>query len=171
MSQSAAAARISLGLDAGQLREFVVRPALKRINLWSPAAENLVLGTCLHESHARYLDQLTPGPGPAYGLWQMERATYEDLWRNFIPGDSYLRLNLLEMAGFDSEEHPPVQEMHGNLFYAAAMCRVHYRRVREALPVATDAQALAEYWKRYYNTALGKGTVAQALPAFMAATA
>jgi hypothetical protein len=49
--------------------------------------------------------------------------------------------------------------MHGNHFYAAAMCRVFYLRVPERLPQADDSAAMARYWKRYYNTHLGKGTV------------
>lgn len=162
---------LTLGIDAGQLREYVVRPALQRISLWSPAAENLVMGTAMHESRLRFLDQLAPGPGPAYGLWQMERATYDDLWRHFIPGDSHLRRCLLDLAGHDSSIYPPVEELHGNLFYAAAMCRVHYRRVPSALPAFDDALGMATYWKRHYNTHLGKGTIDQALPAFRKAAA
>lgn len=152
------------GIDPHQLTSLVVRPSIGRIGLWSFAAEVLVLGTALHESHARYVDQLTPGPGPAYGLWQMEAPTHEDLWRNFIRYNPVLRDRLLEIAGYDSQPRPPVEELVGNLFYGAAMCRVHYRRVREPLP--GGAEELAGYWKRHYNTHLGRGTVEQALPHF-----
>ena len=48
------------------------------------------------------------------------------------------------------------EEMTGNLYYATAMCRVHYRRVKEPIPNTVIGQA--QYWKRYYNTPLGKGT-------------
>lgn len=44
----------------------------------------------------------------------------------------------------------------GSLFYTAAMCRVFYLRISELLPQATDAEAMANYHKRYYNTAAGK---------------
>ena len=49
--------------------------------------------------------------------------------------------------------------MIGNLYYAAAMARVHYLRRPEALPPAGDVEALGQYWKNFYNTFLGKGTV------------
>jgi hypothetical protein len=49
------------------------------------------------------------------------------------------------------------------------MCRVHYLRVKEALPTENDAAGMASYWKRYYNTVLGKGTIEQALPSFRVA--
>ena len=61
---------------------------------------------------------------------------------------------------------PPVTEMHGNAFFAAAMCRVHYRRVFESLPKLDDALGMATYWKKYYNTYAGKGTIDKALPFF-----
>lgn len=36
-------------------------------------------------------------------------------------------------------------------------CRAHYRRRPE--PIPSDIQSIAEYWKRWYNTYQGKGTV------------
>ena len=50
-----------------------------------------------------------------------------------------------------------VDQLKGNLYYAVAMCRIHYYRVSEALP--NDLEGMARYWKKYYNTELGKGTV------------
>jgi len=41
--------------------------------------------------------------------------------------------------------------------FACLMARVHYLRVSEAVP--DDLRGQAGYWKRYYNTRLGKGTV------------
>jgi len=162
------------GIDVCQLREYVVRPALQRIEPiipWSQKAENLVIGTGIHESQIRYVDQLADGPGPAYGIFQMERLTYEDIWKTYVPIVSGLRAKLLDLAGFDALALPPVTELHGNLFFAAAMCRVFYRRISAALPAADDAPAMARYWKRYYNTPLGKGTMEQALAAFQMACA
>lgn len=152
------------GLDPLQLAMYVIRPTLKRVRLGSVIADALVLGTALQESHARFVDQLTPGPGPAYGLWQMEAATHTDHWNNFIRYKASLRDALLDIAGYDDLPRPPVHELVGNLFYGAAMCRVHYWRVKPPLP--TDAEGLARYWKDHYNTALGRGTVQQALPHF-----
>ena len=40
-----------VALDAKQLRELVIRPALMEIELWSEAAEELVLGTAIVESN------------------------------------------------------------------------------------------------------------------------
>jgi len=47
-------------------------------------------------------------------------------------------------------------EMIWNLRYSVAMCRIHYYRQPGAIP--KDIQGQAEYWKKYYNTPMGKGT-------------
>lgn len=154
-----------MGVDVGQLRTLVVRPALHYIELWSQAAENLVVGTALTESHGEFLRQL--GGGPALGLWQMEPATHTDIWDNYLAFKDELadRVRGLQTVRADDFH----EELVGNLFYAAAMCRVHYRRVKAPLPSSDDANGLASYWKRHYNTPAGAGTVSGALPYFVQA--
>lgn len=152
------------GLDLEQLRLLIVRPTLEHLKLWSRPAEDLVLGTALVESRLKYVKQL--GNGPARGLWQMESATHDDIWRNYLsaPRNFELRERLSALEAFPYG----AEQMTGNLYYGAAMCRVHYLRVPAALP--TDADGMAHYWKRYYNTPLGAGTVAKALPLFRLVT-
>lgn len=146
------------GLDIEQFRIRVVRLVLMQLELHSPAAENLVLGTGMQESRLSYLQQIK---GPARGLFQMELATYKDLWENFLINKAVLANKVENFAiGF-----PDFEEMEGNLYFATAMCRICYYRIKEALP-ANNPLALAQYWKKYYNTALGKGTIEQALPHF-----
>ena len=55
-----------------------------------------------------------------------------------------------------------------NDLYAAAMCRLHYRRVPAPLPQLGDPDAVAAYWKQHYNTALGAGTPEQFKSSFIA---
>ena len=45
--------------------------------------------------------------------------------------------------------------------YAAAVCRVLYFRAPDPLPDAGDLDGLAKYWKRFFNTRDGAGTVAE----------
>jgi hypothetical protein len=149
-------------INVKQFREYIVNPALMRLEPaipWSLAAENLVIGTAIHESKLTYVDQLAPGAGPAYGPFQMEKFTYDDLWSGYIAHRPELKQKLLAMAGFDDEVRPPVIEMYGNFFYAAAMCRVFYRSRPGALPAPDDIDGLARYAKKYYNTELGKATI------------
>lgn len=160
------------GLDPEQLVRHVIRPTLKQIELWSPAAEVIVLGTGMVESQLRYVDQIDQAnkPGPAYGLWQCEEPTHKDYWNSFLRFQTVLRDRCIGLVSRRSSLFPPVGELVFNLAYAAAMCRVHYRRIPAALPDRDDAIGMAEYWKRWYNSPLGKGTVEKSLPHFEFAT-
>jgi hypothetical protein len=146
------------GLDLRQFHDFVVRPALRHAGLDEPARVRLVTGTALVESGLRYIDQIAPGPGPAYGPFQMERATHNDLWQRFLAAPRHLdlasKIKDLSVGAID-----PVAQMHGNHYYAAAMCAVHYLRAPGALPAADDLPAMARMWKVYYNTRLGAGRI------------
>lgn len=145
------------GIDIGQLRDVVVRPTLKLLGLWSPAAEELVIGTILQESGGgHWLHQL--GSGPAVGICQMEPTTHDDLWNNFLRFRPELAAKVKSlMIGAVAD----VDEMAGNLYYAVAMCRVHYLRVKDPLPPVGDVTAQAAYYKAHYNTGLGAATTAQ----------
>ena len=146
-------------MDAKQLTELVVRPTLKSIGLHSEAAEQLVVGTIFVESRAKYLKQI--GNGPALGIVQMEPATHDDIWDNYLRYRGSLAHEVAKLARC----HVPA-ELITNLAYAVAMCRVHYRRVPEPLPEAGDIPALARYWKRYYNTHKGAGDVSDFVDKF-----
>jgi hypothetical protein len=141
-------------LDIIQFRQSLVRPVLQVLDTYSKAAENLLLGTAVQESRLQYLRQL--GDGPACGLYQMEPATHDDIWDNYLAYQPDLRSRIEAFALPHQDRHA---QLIWNLAYATAMCRIHYRRVREALPDAGDADALARYWKRHYNTERGSGTV------------
>ena len=69
-------------LSSIHLQDRVIAPALDKINLWSRAVEELVHGTAIVESGLTYLKQ--HGDGPALGVWQIEPATHEDLYTNFL---------------------------------------------------------------------------------------
>ncbi|MBF0097159.1 MAG: hypothetical protein HQM04_10690 [Magnetococcales bacterium] len=144
------------GLNPQQFRSLIIRPTLRRLDLWSEAAEELLLGTAIQESALHYLQQI--GGGPAMGVWQMERTTHDDIWTNFLNGRVKLGLNVL-----GPYTKPEATRMVWDLAYACAMCRVHYLRCSDPLPAAGDIAGQAAYWKRWYNTPLGQGTVEQYL--------
>lgn len=159
---------LSYGLDPKQFVRHIVRPILQRIQLWSPPAEVLVTGTALVESNLRYVDQVDKRnrPGPAFGLWQMEGPTHADHYRTFLVHQPELKRAVLSLASRYTADFPDPGEMVFNAGYACAMCRVDYRRVRESLPPVNDARRMAEYHKRYYNSALGKTKVEESIKHF-----
>ncbi len=147
-------------MDAKQLLTLVVRPTLKRLKHYSPAAEQLIIGTIYQESRAKYLKQL--GSGPALGIIQMEPDTYHDIWENYLAYKRALANKITELASIDSldeDMRPDVTQLITNLAFSVAMCRVHYLRKKPPLPAAGDINGLAHYWKDHYNTHLGAGTV------------
>ena len=144
MSDTALARNILIG---------VIRPALDLIGKEGLAGEQLVLGTGIQESLLIHRQQL--GGGPAMGLFQMEPATHDDIWNNYLKYKKSLADKVKSTLGDD-----PIimaENLKVNDYYAAAMCRVHYLRVRAALPKADDIDGMAHYWKDHYNTHLGAG--------------
>lgn len=133
------------------LRVYVVRPTLEKMDMWSESAEELLMGTAAVESDLGYF--LKQVRGPARGIYQMEPATETDIWDNYI----LFRPEL--MAIMTSVGHPLMPDddsMIFNLEYATAMCRLHYRRVPTALPRFDDLKGLERYHKVHYNTHKGK---------------
>lgn len=156
------------GLDPRQFREYVVRPALRHLDPeipYSVAAENLVVGTAMQESQLRYLDQLAPGPGPAYGIFQIEARTYHDHVKWIDAREDLKR----KVDALRAPSPSGLEQLRTNLLYGAALCRVHYRRSRLGIPDADDVVALGRVWKAAYNTVYGKGTVEQFVRSYGAA--
>lgn len=135
----------------------VIRPSLTSISGWSAAAEQLLLGTAIHESSGfRYRKQIR---GPALGLFQMEPVTHDDIWKSFLRYRSSLGSKV--SALLSSPNADKLYELEFNDKYASAMARMKYLRSGAPLPLLNDIPAMANYWKRFYNTPLGKGTPAQ----------
>lgn len=156
-------------MRAQDLIEHVIRPTLEYMGMYSEAAENLLIGTAMQESRLKYLHQVS---GPAIGLWQMEPATHDDLYTNFIDYKGALKALVRSLAGskYANTKIDP-DEMHGNLYYACAMARLQYYRQKEPLPYAEDIHALSRYYKKYYNTPLGKATLEQFIESYHMAIA
>lgn len=141
-------------MDARQLRELIVKPALEEVGLHSDAAEDLVMGTAAQESHLMYVKQL--GGGPALSLFQIEPATYNDYWENYLAYQADLVTEIRAACGFEGTPEPT--RLVWDLKFASIMCRVHYRRISSPLPMHGDLPGYAAYWKKYYNTIHGAGT-------------
>ena len=140
-------------IDPKQLRDLVIKPALIEIELYSEAAEQLVLGTAIVESKLSYIKQL--GTGPALGLWQIEPDTHTDVYDNFLEYRDELQEIIMSLSapGQTFEEN-----LTSNMQYGAAICRLCYYRAPASLPDAFDLEGQAAYWKQFYNTPLGAGT-------------
>jgi hypothetical protein len=138
-------------IEKTQLRSLIKR-VLQPCSLWSQEAEDLLMGTAAQESRlGKYIAQIN---GPAKGIFQMEPATETDLWKYIV------RKDLINLVGMVSGAFGPnPMHLEGNLIYQIIIARIYYRRVKEAIPEGLVLQA--KYYKRYWNTELGKATVDQ----------
>lgn len=141
-----------MGIKVEHLRKYIIEPTLKKLGLYSRDAEELLIATAAHESHlGEYLHQKV---GPALGIYQMEPSTHEDIFRNYLYYRKSLLVQIINIATY-------AEDLMGNLYYATAMARIHYLRVPEKLPRYNDLEEISSYWKIYYNTSKGKGTIMQ----------
>lgn len=141
-------------------RYEIIRPVLEYLHPdipFSYRAEELLMLTAAQESALGA--RLVQESGPALGVYQMEPATEEDIWRNFLAFHPRIAEKIKAMRA----PAPTSRDLVGNLYYATGMARVHYFRVKEPLPDMNDVEGLARYWKKYYNTEKGKGVVEEAV--------
>ncbi len=140
-------------LDSRDFRLCVIRPTLIHLDLWSDAAEILLLGTAITESGLRWLKQKKGGPG--LGIYQIEKTTHDDVWKTYL--NKLTKVKLKAKVTWVASRTPLGEQLIHNLAYATAIARVIYWRKPEALPKTNDVAGLAKYWKDHYNTHLGAG--------------
>ena len=146
-----------MSICPGHLREYIVRPVLRALDLYSESAEELLMLTAAQESQCgRWLHQVG---GPALGIWQMEPATHDDCWTNFLAYRATLAAAVRKYGSSTAD-------LPGNLYYACAMARVRYLRAPGALPSPADLNGLASYYKNHYNTAAGAATISEAIDSY-----
>lgn len=148
-----------MGLDVQQFRNFIVRPTLSAINLYSKSAEHLIVGTALIESDMEYIYQVPAGP--AVSILQMEPETYKDVRKRLYTQFKQYLQPILDYFAITEIPTKPAW-LIGNLYAAVTFARLKYYYDKEPLPKEDDWQNLAGYYKRVYNTHLGKATIRNA---------
>jgi hypothetical protein len=140
-------------MDSSQLLEYIIKPSLQTLDLYSYEASILLLATAAQESQGGYyIKQL--GGGPARGIFQMETETHDDIYDNFLVYRPELlnKFKPLLLPFWDKS-----QQLIVNPLYASAMARVHYYRVSDPLP-QVGMEEMWPYYKEFYNTSLGAAT-------------
>ena len=142
-------------MDAIDIRNHIIKPALQETDTWSEAAEILVYGTGWIESAYKYKEQIGNPRNGGLGYFQDEPSDYKEIYvflhNNF---NKPLSSRILAACNFESFPTDP-RILISNIKYACLVCRVHYWQIKHPLPLASSARNLAEYHKRFYNSALG----------------
>lgn len=153
-------------MNTEQLLELIITPTHKYMggNYQSDSADLLSLCTAAIESDCGYyIKQVN---GPALGIWQMEPATHEDILANCnaIIKFGKIELEVLDLStnGFSCTN----DDLINSPKYACAMARLKYSMDSNPLPKVTgnrkeDERDFYDYYKRVYNTELGKSTFAK----------
>ena len=144
-----------------EIRESVIVPVVDALG-GGEAAVNLIYRTGLAESGYRTVVQA--GGGPALGYLAVRAGHLQRLLRELHPVPKGLCDDLTEGLRASRRGRPFPPWLKTNHGLAAALCRIHYRRVSAPLPQAEDIEGQAEYWLRYYNAG-GPGSVQHFLDA------
>ena len=123
------------------------------------AIELLVLTAAQETNAGTYLKQVK---GPALGIYQMEPRTYMGLVKGFIKKEDGHKLFNAYLSSLSSHMTWQANMMY-NLVHQTVMARLYYWSVSAPLPDHSDVEVLAEYYKKYWNTHMGKATVEQAM--------
>lgn len=143
-------------MNTKQYKELVIE-VLKRMSkikksFYSKDAVDLIIETAITESgNFKYLKQIK---GPAVGFTQIEPDTIKDCWNNYIIYRKDLTAFILSL-GFNPDDME--FSIWSNLGLQIAFTRICYYRRPGKIPGTKEERA--SYWKKEYNTILGKGTI------------
>ena len=125
----------------------LIDDTLKAYNLYSVEASDLVYGTIAQESRlGHYRRQNVPlwlYNRHALGISQIEKNTFDWLQKVYVGRfPEIAKVQFIDLAYNDR--------------MAILFCRLRY--LIDSDPIPTDLEGQANYWKRIYNTKMGKGT-------------
>ncbi len=140
-----------MGMCARELRYLVIRPTLKHLNLWSPVAENLLLGTAAQESslgaHLKHDNQ------QALGLYQITPRMHRNIWDNYLSHQPELASKVRGLASQHEFLQHPHAELATNLAYATAVAMIVYLRRGKPLPSnANEPARLGRCWHNNFHS-------------------
>ena len=137
-------------INHNDLRHVIEESLVTNDLPWSESAVVLLQMTANHESlGGMYLRQVN---GPAIGIYQMEPWVIDDCMKHCTTPFKFLRYR------WSNDRHGKFLVV-SDLETATCIARAQYYRFSEALPEPGDYEGMARYWKKYWNTELGKGTV------------
>lgn len=114
----------------------------------------LLLGTMAQESaFGTYIKQIK---GPALGVFQMEPPTFQDILDNYLAFNYRLKAEVIKIANVADFK---ADDLWSNLKLSILFARLHYYRVPKPLPKTIED--MAWYWKTFYNSYKGAGSVGE----------
>ena len=161
-------------VDKNQLRELitaVLRYLEPEIPFSEDAVELLMMTAAVESELGEAVKQ--KGGGPAKGIFQVEPTTERDVMNRFLNPKKKKRQSLREKVLRLAGNPPPgIDPAIYDLDYQIALTRCFYRMKPKALPTVfiidgrpdyDSIVRMAKYYKKHFNTVLGKSTVKKAI--------
>jgi len=146
-------------VNIGQMRSLIERTCLGLGEKYgSKSAIDLVLITGIVESRYEYLRQM--GDGPAFSFFQVEKSSCIDNLVHYLKHRPKLMAKCAEATLVDLKHWQNYDEnlwariLESNIAAGIVHCRIKYYRVPKRLPSSIEGMSI--YYKKYYNTELGK---------------
>ncbi len=112
--------------------------------------EEMIIETAIVETHGgEYKD---PTHYAGMGLTKIDQVPFQDIKDRANESD----VNKIFKAFSINIKHVDWVELRHNPFLALLFTRLFYKKIPEKIPNSIKARAF--YWKKYYNSSLGKGT-------------
>jgi hypothetical protein len=134
--------------SAKDLRHHVIRDTLKYLDQWTPAAENLLVGTAIQESGLGFAIK----EGRHLGLYHITANAHRAVWDHYLIHHPELASRIRGLAGQHSFLEDPHGELITNLKFATAVAWSIYCKSGKSLPEADDIQALARFWHTHFHS-------------------
>lgn len=125
------------------------------LNKMGPA---LLAETAAVETQLGNYKDPTPN-GAGYGICQFDLIGFQDVIRRTRARD---KAKVLDYFGYYLDGSK-LEDLGDDPLLSLIFCRLKYRLIPDLIP--TDIVSRASYWKRWYNSELGKGTVEHYLKA------
>ena len=132
----------------------LIKETLLSLDLFSEDAVNLMLGTMAQESDfGTYLKELKSGSGLSF--FRMTPEMHDEVVK-FLKSRESIPKKIKQSCGVAklSSEY-----LLYNIKYSICMVRIHYFMQED--PIPRNIEGYAKYWKEYYNTRAGDGTISQ----------
>lgn len=138
-----------MGICATELRDYVIRPVLKSLGMYTPAAEVLLLGTAAVETGLG--SHLKVKHHRGLGVYRIDPLTHLHIWDTHLVFNEDLASKVRGLASQHGFLATPHAELATNLSYSTAIARLIYQRVDKPIPNPDDLPALANYWRKFYH--------------------
>lgn len=140
-----------MGICANEFREYVVQPTLEQLDLQSPLAENLLLGTAAVESELG--SHLHIANHTALGIYQISPATHRKIWDTFLYNRHELASKVRGLASQREFLLHPDAELATNLSYATAIAWMIYLSAGTSFDALTanNPHELANLWLQHFH--------------------